>query len=539
MRPSTETAISHRAPLFLFLIPFGSGLIASWNAPSGDSFDPGTGAVLLAGLLFGLLMIRSGRGDRKWVACFLVAAFCLGAMYGARFFEPPGDAGGRTPPREEILRINPVQMFAGPPRSSSHIGLATAEGRGGLFYFRAPAGRRGAVVPGGFFSEIRGVVRSLEESSFDDGFLDYLRQRGVRGVIDAVLPPETVGLADFGEALFALLLERAKGALSVGAPGDDPATRVYQAIVLGQRQGLEQGQKAIFRETGTAHLFAISGLHVGLVGGFLFGFFRLLRMDEPVRVALTLAVLLFYVVLTGSTPSAVRAFLMIAFLFGAKAFHRGYRPESALAASALFVLLFDPDQIFTLGFQLSYTVVLSILVFGIPAAREMIRITNPRYWLPGQTGSRFYRTRRWFFGSLAISLSAFLASAPMMIGHFGILPLSAVVLNLVLVPPATLVLVFGFLSLFTGLLGLDFVSGLLNAAARPIIETMVWLVSRAVDVPFASLSVEPSNAWIGPAASVAFLAVAFWTGSRPRFRLQHLALPTTLLAAVVLVAGIG
>jgi len=539
VRPSTETAISHRAPLFLFLIPFGSGLIAASRVSTGDSFDPGTGSVLLVGLLFGLLIFRSGGGDRRWAGYFLVAAFCLGAMYGARFFESPAETIGRTPLREEILRINPVQMFAGPPRSFTHIGLAEVESREGLHYFRAPTGGSGGMVPGGFYSEVRGVVRSLEESSFDDGFLEYLRQRGVRGVIEAVLPPETVGLADSREAVFALLLERAKGALAIGASDDDPAVRVYQAVVLGQRQGLEQGQKAIFRETGTAHLFAISGLHVGLVGGFLFGVFRLLRMSEPLRVALSLVVLLFYVVLTGSTPSAVRAFLMIAFLFAAKAFQRGYRPESALAASALFVLLFDPKQIFTLGFQLSYTVVLSILVFGVPAAREMIRITNPQYWLPGQTGSRFYRVRQWFFGSLAISVSAFLASAPMMIGHFGILPLSAILLNLVLVPPATLVLVLGFLSLFTGLLRLDFLSGLLNAAARPILEAMVGMVSRAADVPFASLSVVPSAEWIGPAASVAFLGVAFWTGSRPRFRLRLLALPTGLLAVVVLVAGIA
>ena len=460
-------------------------------------------------------------------------------MYGTRFFDsPPSDTAGQSPPREEFLRINPVQMFAGPPRSSSHIGLAEIESREGLLYFQAPAGEDGSGIPGGFFSEIRGVVRPLDDSAFEKDFLDYLRQRRVCGTIDAVLPPETVGLADFGEALFALLLERAKRALAAGAPVDDPTTRVYQAIVLGQRQGLEAGQKAVFRETGTAHLFAISGLHVGLVGGFLFGFFRLLRMGEPVQVVLTLVVLLFYVVLTGSTPSAMRAFLMIAFLFGAKAFQRGYRPESALAASALFVLLFDPDQVFTLGFQLSYIVVLSILVFGIPAAREMIRITNPQYWLPGQRGSRFYRIRRWFFGSLAISVSAFLASAPMMIGHFGILPLSAVVLNLVLVPPATLVLVFGFLSLFTGLLGLDFLSALLNAAARPVIELMVGLVSHTVTVPFASLTVELSTGWIGPVASVAFLVVAFWTGSRPRFRMRYLALPAGLVVAMVLLAGI-
>ncbi|MFP4351932.1 MAG: ComEC/Rec2 family competence protein [Puniceicoccaceae bacterium] len=519
------------------MIPFASGLIASSSVSAGNWLDPGAGAVLLAGLLFGLLMVRSGGGGRGWAGYFLVAAFCLGAMYGGRFFGPPADPVGRPILREEILRINPVQMFAGPPRSFSHIGLAEVEGREGLFYFRAPAGASRGVIPRGFYSEVRGVVRSLEESSFDEGFLEYLRRRDARGVIEAVVPPRTVGVADSGEAVFAILLERAKGALAAGAAEGDPVVPVYQAIVLGQRQGLEQAQKAVFRETGTAHLFAISGLHVGLVGGFLLGVFRLLRMSEPVRVALSLAVLLFYVVLTGSAPSAVRAFLMIAFLLGAKAFQRGYRPESALAASALFVLLFDPEQIFSLGFQLSYTVVLSILVFGVPAAREMIRITNPRYWLPGQTGSRFYRVRQWFFGSLAISVSAFLASGPMMIAHFGILPLSAIFLNLLLVPPATLVLVLGFLSLFAGLLGLPFVCELFNAAARPILEAMVGMVSGAADVPVASLSVVPSAAWMGPAASVAFLGIAFWTGSRPRFRLRFLAPPTGLLAVLALLAG--
>lgn len=431
----------------------------------------------------------------------------------------------QKPLREESFDLEPVQVFVSPPYSYSQIGLGRVFGEDDLLYFVAPASNQSAPLPSGFAIRFFGVRKPLAEIIPNPGFRTYLEDRGAVAGIDALAPGQIVAVENPFRAVFAILLDKSKRALIAGSSPLDSASRVYQALVLGQRGGLDAHQKQIFRDTGTAHLFAISGLHVGLVGGFLFGFFHLLRVRRPLQICGTLLILLFYVLLTGATPSAVRAFLMITFLVGAKAFDRAYCPTSALAASALLVLLFDPAQLFTLGFQLSYIVVLSILVFGAPMAQRLMDMTDPEYWLPGRSGSPFHRLRRWLFASFSISLAAFLGSSILIMDHFQILPLSSIALNLLLIFPATIVLLIGFLSLISGLLGAFWISAPLNAIARVIIESMTGLVGTAADLPFSAVPISFANSWAGPLGTLLFLATTFWVASRSQFRFSHLFIP--------------
>lgn len=532
MREKTEIVPSHRAPLFLFVVPFGGGLVGAWFLP----LAPTPFAVGLAVLLLALLAF-SGAGGARWHSAFFFAAVGLGGMHGELLLprRAPCPEPGSVP-REQTVSVDPLQVFGGPPLGRSHSAIAAVPGEDRTLFLRAPAGRNPAPLLEGFRWELRGVERPLASMVDEPGFRTYLKDRGVSAGFEAVLPPRPAGVERPTASVFAFLLEEAKAALAAGSSPGDPTTRVYQALVLGQRRGLEPDQKADFRDTGTAHLFAISGLHVGLVGVFLLGLFRTLGLGDGARVVLTLLVLLFYVLLTGAAPSAVRAYLMLAFFVAAKVVDRGYRPESALAASALAVLLFAPEQLFSLGFQLSYTVVLSILVFGAPLGNELVRLTNPPYWLPGRFGSRFFGARKWFFGGLAISFAAFLASSPLIIDRFHVLPFSSILLNLVLIPPATVVLVAGFLSLVAGLLGIPGVSAAFNAIARPVLEAMTATVGEFAGISFASLQVAFPREWIGPALVLAFLGTAFWTGGRRRFRLRHLGLPLAVLLVSILVA---
>jgi len=511
------------------------GLVVQQQLPLADGVAALVLLLGLFGFLAGGLPLLSGR---RWLAVFLVAAFGLGGLYGARFLpeNPDTDPPPPTTIREAFLEIEPVQTFVAPPYSNRQIGLGREIGGDQLVYYSAPSkGQNDPLLPG-YRVGIFGVQRSLDTMIPSEGFRTYLESRGVVGGVDSLVPGRTLGVENSFRAVFSELLEKSKAALARGASPLDPATRVYQALVLGQRLGLDPQQKQAFRDTGTAHLFAISGLHVGLVGGFLFAFFRFLRVRRPIQILGMLSILLFYVILTGATPSAVRAFLMIAFLVGAKAFQRAYCPTSALAASALVVLLFDPAQLFTLGFQLSYTVVLSILVFGVPLAQALLDRTDPEYWLPGQSGSPFHRIRRWFFASFSISLAAFFGSSPLIIDHFRILPLSSIFLNLLLILPATLVLLLGFLSLLLGLLGLSWICVPLNAASRLVIEGMTGLVTSTAEIPFAAISVTFANDWAGPLGLFLFLTVAFWVATRKRFLFRQLLLP---LGALLLTLGLG
>lgn len=517
------------------MIPFGLGLVANRVLPLVPAIPA---LVLVTGLLVILIIPRWKAQRATWHFVFFIATFSLGGMYGARVMpriENPGNHHP-SPPREEVLSAEPVQTFVSPPYSSLQLGLGQIPGEEGLLYFKAPGGNALQPLPRGFLVEFFGVKRPLEHLVDDAGFRTYLKDRGVTFGVDSLRPGKPVALESLFRAVFFHLLEKSKEALTAGSLPLNPETRVYQALVLGQRTGLDSDQKRIFRDTGTAHLFAISGLHVGLVGGFLFFLLRSLRVRTRIQIFGTLSILLFYVLLTGATPSAVRAYLMIAFLLGAKAFQRAYCPTSALAASALVVLLIDPLQLSTLGFQLSYIVVLSILVFGGPLSQTLMKRTDPEYWLPGQSGSPFHRSRRWLFGSFAISLAAFFGSAPLIMDHFDILPLSSVFLNLLLIFPATIVLLIGFVSLFAGLFGVLWLSAPLNMIAGWMIGAMTGIVSTAADLPLSAIPTDFVNPWAGPAGTFLFLAAVFWTASRPRFRIRYLALPA---ACVVLTALFG
>lgn len=521
----------------MLLVPFALGLIASQIFQLRAAL---TALLLILGLLFFLRRGSVSGTQGKWQVLFFLCALCLGGLYGAKFIErtPQASVKSLVAPREEVFLIEPVQTFLAPPYSSTEIGIGKQIDRDALLYFSAPAGLRRAELPRGFQVELYGVKKDLESSIRDPDFRSYLENRGVGGSVDSLRPGRLIGVENLFRAVFAGLLWESKQALSAGASPLDPATRVYQALALGQRTGLDATQKKAFRDTGTAHLFAISGLHVGLVGGFLFGFFRILRVRTSIQVSGMLSILLFYVILTGASPSAVRAFLMIAFLVGAKVFQRAYCPASALAASALVVLLIDPGQLFTLGFQLSYTVVLSILVFGVPLTQLLLERTDPEYWLPGQSGSPFHRTRRWLFGSFSISLAAFLGSSPLIMDHFQILPISSILLNLLLIFPATLALLLGFLSLLFGLLGALWISAPLNAIARIIIESMTFVVSSAAEISFTVIPISFANSWTGAVGTLLFLGGALWVGSRETFRIRHILVPFGTLFLTILLGVI-
>jgi len=530
-----------RAPLLWLLLPFLLGLLLA-------RFYPGAGNLLVFFPAFGLLLVLALPWARNqetwWYALFPLAVFALSTIYHSTLFErtSPQDTlpSELLPPREAFVELEPVQVFQSPPYANRYSGLARnlEKGQESLWYYSAPGWDRTSPMLPGFSYKLRGVPQPIEQLIGSNDFLSYLQSRGVRMGIRAIHRPEDGYVVSPFEAGISLLRQQAIQSLNAGQPDDSLLSRIYIATVLGMRSGLTSEQKKVFRETGTAHLFAISGLHVGLIGLFLFMGTRFLPVREAVRVFSALTILLCYVLLTGSAPSAVRAFLMIAFLWSARCLGRDYRAESALALSALAVLIYDPNQLFTLGFQLSYCVVFAILIYGVPLAEQWIEDTQRDPWLRVEEESQRGGLRTWFLGSLAISVSAFLGSSPIIVSQFGILPISSIVLNLLLLPLATLLLAFGFLSLGFGFTPLSFLSPWINYGAWPVLDLMRSMVDFGAGVPFSHFSVHMYTNWMGPLWLSIWLVVAFWTSTQPVFRYRYLCFPIALLLLALLGSSI-
>src|SRR5438034_5483932 len=137
-----------------------------------------------------------------------------------------------------------------------------------------------------------------------------------------------------------------------------------------------------FQQTGTLHLFAVAGLHVGIVARLLWTFAMVLRLPRKAATALIIPLLFFYAAITGLHTASVRAAVMSALLLAGIFFDRKILALNSLAAAAFLILLWDSNQLFTSGFQLSFCVVGAIVLFADRLFIALRGMTDPDPFLP-------------------------------------------------------------------------------------------------------------------------------------------------------------
>ena len=147
---------------------------------------------------------------------------------------------------------------------------------------------------------------------------------------------------------------------------NDRAYGLIKAMLLGRRDDLHTDQIQDFTISGTVHIISVSGLHVGVLVmllSFLLGWIKRFRFGKYVFLGLIISILLFYSIITGLPPSVIRASVMFSILFIGHTFNKKNYALNALAISAILILLFDPNAIYNVGFQLSFTAMLGIFLF--------------------------------------------------------------------------------------------------------------------------------------------------------------------------------
>ena len=204
---------------------------------------------------------------------------------------------------------------------------------------------------------------------------------------------------------------------------------LVEALVLGERGGLGRDVVAAFRESGTAHILALSGLHLGIFYLCLSKLLWPLGRGPAVRTCKSVLIMAFaaaYVLLAGASASLVRALIFIILRESAAIMNRRADLVRILFASLLIHLIISPIEIRSPGFQLSYLALCGI-AFLYPKMEA---------WYPSD-GGRFDPLRRvWQAASLAISCQLFTAPAAWL--HFGTLPGSFLLANILALPLATL-----------------------------------------------------------------------------------------------------
>ncbi|HJY19582.1 MAG TPA: ComEC/Rec2 family competence protein [Chthoniobacterales bacterium] len=244
---------------------------------------------------------------------------------------------------------------------------------------------------------------------------------------------------------------------------------------LGLRHQTRDDIEEPFQQTGTLHLFAVAGLHVGIVARLLWTVAMVLRLPRKTATALIIPLLFFYATITGLHTASVRAAVMSALLLGGIFFDRKVLALNSLAAAAFLILLFDSNQLFTSGFQLSFAVVGTIVLLADPMFVRFGRVAAPDPFLPRALLSRAQRFRikagRKLTRGASVSLAAWIGSLPLIYWYFYLITPVSLIANLVVVPIAYFVLALAMLSL---------IAAPISSGLSIIFNNANWLISHVV-----------------------------------------------------------
>jgi competence protein ComEC len=293
---------------------------------------------------------------------------------------------------------------------------------------------------------------------------------------------------------------------------DRPDLRsVHVAMLLGTMAELSAEQRKLFMNSGTMHLFAISGLHIAVIWAVLAALLAAARIPRVPAIVAGLVLLLLYVEITGGAPSAMRSWMMIAFVLAGQALRWARNPLAGIAGSALLAIWWNPWQLFGLGFQMSYAIVAALLLYGLPLDELWQRRWRPwRDLPPGNLGwwrTGFVEAGRAGISAVALAVAATLISVPMTLANFGLLTPGSMLVNLVCIPASSLSIIAGIGSIIAGLAGLAPLSVLLNHASALIILSMERGLDLAMQVPGMYWPAQFKVEWMGDALLVVLLAL--------------------------------
>lgn len=212
---------------------------------------------------------------------------------------------------------------------------------------------------------------------------------------------------------------------------------IISALSLGYKDELDFETKQIFSKTGTMHILAVSGLHVGAIFLVLNTLLKFLEKKKLLSILKSLIILFslwLFALISGLSPSIVRACLMLSLIIIAKLINRTTNIYNVIAASAFIILSINPNLLFDVGFQLSYSAVLSILLLQ-PLIYKLIFIKN--------------KILDYIWSLISVSIAAQIGTMPLGFYYFNQFPNYFFIANIFAVPFATLIL---YCSLFLLLL---------------------------------------------------------------------------------------
>jgi competence protein ComEC len=247
---------------------------------------------------------------------------------------------------------------------------------------------------------------------------------------------------------------------------------IMNALLLGDRSYIPKNVRQLFVMTGTAHILAISGLHMGIIALILMMFFRLLPVHRIFQFLCVIVFLLGYMMLAGFRVSVLRATIMIVIFLGSHIFERQASNLNTLFLAGFIIALINPLYLFDVGFQLSFTCVLSIFLF-VPMFKKVIPKKLPYLFAH-------------ILDSLCVSFAVWIGVGGLIMYYFHVMTPISIVANLIVVPLLMALLILGFGLMFLG--GISaFLAGVFSICIKLTLNLMVGSVFLLSKIPFSNI----------------------------------------------------
>jgi competence protein ComEC len=357
---------------------------------------------------------------------------------------------------------------------------------------------------------LRGKLKTPPENE-DFSYRNYLAAQGIHAYMSSATVTVLPGFG--GNPVYrALYAFKERSLTNIYRLFPDPESSLLAGILLGVDTGLTKELQQAFKNTGTAHIIAISGFNISIIAGIFFALFSRMFGDRRGAVIAILGIVL-YTFIVGADAAVVRAAIMGSLALFARQVGRRQAALNTLLAVAMLMCLWNPLYLWDVGFQLSFFATLGLILYAQPFSKFANGIITK--YLPASAGER---AAQLFSEFVLLTLAAQLTTIPIMAYHFQRISLVSFIANPFILPAQPAVMILGGLAVL--LSHVWFALGQLAAwIAWPFVVYTIRVVELFDRVPHGTIYLGDFSVWFVVLFYAALLSLTFgWSSFRERIR---------------------
>lgn len=238
---------------------------------------------------------------------------------------------------------------------------------------------------------------------------------------------------------------------------DTESAGIVKAMLVADKSTLDKNIKKLYSENGIAHIMAISGVHVAIIGMTLYGFLRKLKIGRLISGTFSIAIIILYGIMTGMSSSTERAVIMLILSIAAEYFGRKTDAPTSMGFAMIIMVLGNPYVILDAGFQLSFAAITGVTVVA-PQLRKLLRMFK-RFIKEAdekkkQKHKKIMSLRKMIIkliDALVVGIASFITTTPVIIYYYYQFPPYSILINLIVIPLVSLIVGGSILVVLTGL----------------------------------------------------------------------------------------